>query len=269
MRSEKRRVGHRRRWVGLCAGALVAFLAMGAGAVPHVYVAPAEVAGAPGESFELSVRAAATGDSIAGFQLYLSFDPAVIELVEATEGTLYLLSGSPTWPSFDEVEPGFWHFFDTLLGVGTYIEPPGELLHLTFDALADGETTTHADTIRLSDSRRNAYPVVLFDPSVITISATGIGEGTFLRLGPASPNPFETSTSIAYSVPLGTSGWGADIYDVSGRRVRRLAVPSGSTDGDLQWDGRSDDGREVSAGIYFLRFDGAAGEVSTRLVKVR
>jgi len=174
-----------------------------------------------------------------------------------------------TWPMFEEVEPGFWHFFDTLMGVGSYIEPPGELLHLTFDALADGETTTHADTIRLSDFRRNAHPVVLFDPSVITISETGIGEGTFLRLGPASPNPFETGTSIAYSVPLGTSGWSADIYDVAGRRVRALAVPSGSTDGDLQWDGRSDDGREVSAGIYFLRFEGAAGEVSTSLVKVR
>ncbi len=264
MRSETRRVGHRRRWVGLCATALLAFLVAGAGAVPHVYMAPAEVAEAPGESFELSVRASATGDSIASFQLYMSFDPAVIELTEATEGTLYLFSGYMTWPMFEEVEPGFWHFFDTLMGVGSYIEPPGELLHLTFDALADGETTTHADTIRMSDFRRNAHPVVLFDPSVITISETGIGEGTFLRVGPASPNPFEAGTSIAYSVPLGTSGWSADIYDVAGRRVRALAVPSGSTDG-----GRSDDGREVSAGIYFLRFEGAAGEVSTSLVKVR
>ncbi len=250
---------------------LVALLASGAGAVPDVFVQPDVVSADPEDVFELSVRMPATGDSIASYQLYLSFDPDVVELTDAQEGTLYVFSGYMTWPRFEEVSPGFWHFFDTLMGVGSYIEPPGEILRLTFQALADGETETSADTLRMTDVRREAYPVVTFDPATITVPGTGIEEvqSALLRVGPATPNPFSVGTTIAYAVPLGTSGWRAGIYDVSGRSVRTLAIPAGSTGGDFFWDGRSDAGEETAAGVYLLRLTGAAGETSTRLVKLR
>ena len=93
-----------------------------------------------GESFDMNFRVAASPDSIASFQLYLWFDPAIVELTHAVEGTLYVESGTMTWFIAEEEYPGFWHFFDTVFGAGTHILPPGELLSLNFTALAAGQT---------------------------------------------------------------------------------------------------------------------------------
>ena len=36
----------------------------------------------------------------------------------------------------------------------------------------------------------------------------------------------------------------------------------------MQWDGRDDRGTRAGAGIYWVRFDGAAGRVTKRVVKL-
>jgi hypothetical protein len=63
----------------------------------------------------------------------------------------------------------------------------------------------------------------------------------------------------------------ADIFDASGRRVRRLAgrseVPAGWH--DLTIDGRSDGGSMLSAGIYFYRIVSVDGVATGRLVLLR
>lgn len=69
----------------------------------------------------------------------------------------------------------------------------------------------------------------------------------------AHPNPFNPSTTIRIE---GVSGQrvSVDIYDVTGRRVRRVwAAPMKSASGVLLWDGRDDGGRPVASGTYFLR----------------
>jgi flagellar hook assembly protein FlgD len=58
------------------------------------------------------------------------------------------------------------------------------------------------------------------------------------------------------------------IVDASGRRVR--SVWQGALTGrttTLQWDGRDDSGREVPAGVYLARLQGAAESVVARLVR--
>ncbi len=53
------------------------------------------------------------------------------------------------------------------------------------------------------------------------------------------------------------------IFDVSGRRVRRLpAISAGSEDGLTRWDLRDDSGHTVTPGVYFVRLS-----ARTRLVK--
>ncbi|MBC8367036.1 right-handed parallel beta-helix repeat-containing protein [bacterium] len=81
-----------------------------------------------------------------------------------------------------------------------------------------------------------------------------------LALLPNYPNPFNPRTDIRFELP-GAAVVRLSIYDVSGRLVR------GFIDGELIdagrhsviWDGRDDEGRELSSGIYFTRFE-AAGE---------
>jgi hypothetical protein len=63
----------------------------------------------------------------------------------------------------------------------------------------------------------------------------------------------------------------ADLFDASGRRVRRLAGRSEAPAGwhDLAVDGRSDGGAMLSAGIYFYRIVSVDGVATGRLVLLR
>jgi hypothetical protein len=67
------------------------------------------------------------------------------------------------------------------------------------------------------------------------------------------PNPFNPSTTIRFA--LAAAGPATlDIYDISGRRVRRLlsgaALPVGEH--RVIWDGRDDAGRVAAAGVYLV-----------------
>jgi hypothetical protein len=90
-------------------------------------------------------------------------------------------------------------------------------------------------------------------------------------LGPARPNPFEAEVRVAYEVPPAGGAHAVAVYDVAGRRIRRLYSGSrGGGEYELRWDGRDDVGARLASGVYFLRVeprDGAA--VSRKLVLVR
>ncbi len=74
---------------------------------------------------------------------------------------------------------------------------------------------------------------------------------------PVHPNPFNPMATLAFDVP-GTADAALpvtlDIFDVSGRLVRRLiegAVESGTH--QVLWDGRGQDGGARASGVYFAR----------------
>jgi hypothetical protein len=71
------------------------------------------------------------------------------------------------------------------------------------------------------------------------------------------PNPFNSSTTIIYSVAnLGPipAQINIDIYDIQGRKVRNL-INNREEIGKhtVIWDGRDDSGNELASGIYFAR----------------
>jgi len=75
------------------------------------------------------------------------------------------------------------------------------------------------------------------------------------------------------TIAFATSRAGAlriDMFDVAGRRVRSLLggeVSPGSH--ALQWDGRSDGGGALPAGLYLMRLTTAAGTVTRKVVVVQ
>ncbi|MDZ4805842.1 MAG: S8 family serine peptidase [Candidatus Eisenbacteria bacterium] len=86
----------------------------------------------------------------------------------------------------------------------------------------------------------------------------------------ASRNPASAGTPVAFLLS-GGSLTDLVIHDIQGRAVRRMRVaPNDNRSGLHWWDGRSDDGRIVSAGLYLARARLADGAVRTaRLVVVR
>jgi len=80
-----------------------------------------------------------------------------------------------------------------------------------------------------------------------------------------TPNPFNPTTQIAYSVPDGARAHvSLVIYDVTGAKVRTLVNESkGAGRFVATWDGRDDRGSLVRSGVYFYRLT-QPGYVATK-----
>jgi hypothetical protein len=121
---------------------------------------------------------------------------------------------------------------------------------------------------------------LVFDPGFwilkkATITKVGVevaekGDQPFvLALYPGTPNPFHQTTRIGFLLPRNGRASLA-VYDVSGKRVRRL------WDGDTKagrhqmiWDGRSDLGQDLPSGVYFYRLEVGAQNLIRKAVKIR
>jgi hypothetical protein len=80
-------------------------------------------------------------------------------------------------------------------------------------------------------------------------------------LGAPSPNPFNPATTIRFGLKE-PAAVHMGVYEVNGRLVRSFhngdQLPAGRH--EFTWDGRNDQGVQISSGIYFLKF--RAGDVS-------
>lgn len=82
----------------------------------------------------------------------------------------------------------------------------------------------------------------------------------------ALPSITRSATKLQFARP--THGRGrVDVYDVTGRIVRTVNVPAGST--SAAWDGRTASGAPASAGVYFARLTEEEASAMARVVLVR
>jgi hypothetical protein len=83
------------------------------------------------------------------------------------------------------------------------------------------------------------------------------------------PNPFQGSTLFRYQ-PVALGPVRIDIWDVAGRRVRRIVAPAvGMAGQGAAWDGMDDGGRTVAAGVYFYRMSTPDGAAQGAVVRLR
>jgi hypothetical protein len=76
-----------------------------------------------------------------------------------------------------------------------------------------------------------------------------------LALEPNRPNPFYSSTQLAFSIPAATHVR-MGIYDVTGRLVRTLLNQEMAAGGhSVFWDGNDLHGRAVASGVYFFSLE--------------
>jgi len=108
--------------------------------------------------------------------------------------------------------------------------------------------------------------------TALDMSAVGDPEmsGTFAAMPLAFPNPFGESTAISWSMDRKGGNATLDVFDLSGKRIRRL------TSGYLgvgrhvrQWSGKDSQGRQVSSGTYFYRLQTGSEVRTGRMVLTR
>jgi hypothetical protein len=104
-------------------------------------------------------------------------------------------------------------------------------------------------------------------------SVTGVGDPpggvlSAIKVGVGRPNPFTGITSVALSLPAPTVV-SAEVFDLAGRRVRRLAPATLSGAAEIPWDGTADDGSRVRPGVYLLRVRAAGAVFARRVVHLR
>jgi len=90
------------------------------------------------------------------------------------------------------------------------------------------------------------------------------------KISSLSPNPFGEEMEIVYDLDRHTAAE-ISIYDLGGRRLKIWKLPAaGPGRFMITWPGTTDDGRQVSSGVYFLRFrvDGVV-EQGEKLIRIR
>jgi len=83
----------------------------------------------------------------------------------------------------------------------------------------------------------------------------------------ARPNPSAGAVFVEYAAPV-SAATNLDVLDVAGRLVRHLQTGTAAS-GSATWDGRDDSGRDVSAGVYFVRLKAGAAMDSRRVTLIR
>ncbi|MBI4426568.1 MAG: T9SS type A sorting domain-containing protein [Candidatus Kerfeldbacteria bacterium] len=88
-------------------------------------------------------------------------------------------------------------------------------------------------------------------------------------LSQAQPNPARTSTTIEFGLPVEEPVVTLNIYDVSGRLVRRLF--NGKMNAGVfrqTWDLRNDAGTRMPAGLYFSRLTASSFRAVRKIVVI-
>jgi hypothetical protein len=85
----------------------------------------------------------------------------------------------------------------------------------------------------------------------------------------AYPNPFHASATISFALP--SSGPAeVKVFNVEGKVVRTLhsgSLPAGRY--TVSWQGDDGEGRQVAAGIYFVRMEADRFDASTKILRLR
>ncbi len=194
---------------------------------------------------------------IAGFQFTLSFDPNAVEVI----GYEWLVK-DPSEIDFsdDYVDTAGKYYFVTLYSLvpGIYKSQetywvPGQrdLLRLKFKIKRSNVEIPSVEEAVFTDPEGTPYEFTKEDVFSTIMSSSDSRKGGLQVLN--APNPFQGELYMRLIIPESGEVVVA-LYDVTGRKVRTLLekqVQSGEY--ILKWDGRDDNGREVSSGVYIYK----------------
>lgn len=203
-------------------------------------VALANISGIAGENVTMSLKVD-DGHNVAGGQIFITYDPEVLRVVDVSSEAGVLLASS-------NVDPGIVRI--TFASTGRLLKQ--EIASLEFYIMADGMSPLNIQRVQLYDP--NAHPL----SSKITD-----GEFRSWTMAPERnallqnfPNPFNPETWIPYQLKEDREVT-VQIYSTAGNLVRQLHIgykQAGlyvNRDRAAYWDGKNSAGETVASGVYF------------------
>lgn len=123
--------------------------------------------------------------------------------------------------------------------------------------------------VETNDQGWEGLAVVPVQPAITTaVPPRILAPGPALALA-VSPSPFVDRARVAFVLGAAAQAR-VDVFDVSGRLVRRLgAGPFAAGSHVLEWDGRDGTGAPAAAGVYFVRLAAGGRSVMSRIVRLR
>jgi endonuclease I len=109
------------------------------------------------------------------------------------------------------------------------------------------------------------FAELIFDST--SIATVGDEPAAAYCLHQSAPNPSHLGTTIRFDLPR-QSAVSLRVYDVEGRLVRNLVQERSLEAGrhEVVWNGQSDSGRTVGAGVYFYRLQSGSFGETRRIV---
>jgi hypothetical protein len=106
---------------------------------------------------------------------------------------------------------------------------------------------------------------IYYDGGAVTgVGDPGVAPGAAARLA-SVPNPFRASTELRFELPA-AGPYEIAVYGVGGQRVTGFRGIGRSGPNAVRWDGRDDQGRQASAGVYYYRLVSGGRSASGQVV---
>lgn len=157
------------------------------------------------------------------------------------------------------VEPDLSHYImyrDTLPGTMVYLEsiPSTDTMFTDITAVCCFTYYYKLTAVDFSGNESGPSNQAIASVGILT-SVNNDGENAIndFELKQNYPNPFNPTTTIEYSVPQ-QSRVSITIYNIAGQEIRNL-INEFKEPGNykVEWDGKDDNGRVVSSGVYFYQ----------------
>lgn len=129
-----------------------------------------------------------------------------------------------------------------------------------------------AAAYRIEQLNTSGPPVVLSHETAVLDAYTDeqpVAAG--LTLAANRPNPFNSSTSVSYTIPVGTMQVALRVYNVLGQSVRTLVAQSAPEAGShtIRWDGQTDAKVPVTSGLYLLALQADDQLLTRKIMLIR
>ncbi len=239
-----------------------------AGTVGEVQFAMDDRAAMPGEEIVVPVKVK-DFRNVTGYQFTMSWNPEVLDFVEAASKTLNGYFGTT------HIDRGFLTTsWNDEMTKGISLDENAVVFELKFKAVGAIGTSSEikiGSELTVSEAYNGNLDFLEVNSTNSTVK---VGNATSRNTQHATPitlsvqpNPFTNSTRITFEIPK-EEMITIVIYDVHGKAVKHLHAKYQAGLNETEWNGSDDAGNSLSSGVYHVRVMASGFAASKKIIRM-